>query len=148
MDCAWRARWTWPIAVAAAGLLAAGAACAPVPATPSPAASPAAPAASTPAAAKPAQKAPAAVNVPAEAEAAVQAARQQAASRLNVDAGRLTLMRVESRQWRDSSLGCPQPGQMYAQVITPGYLVVIAGPNQQQLAFHTDTRGRAVLCEP
>ncbi|QPC84694.1 LysM peptidoglycan-binding domain-containing protein [Phototrophicus methaneseepsis] len=27
----------------------------------------------------------------------------------------------QERQYSDSSLGCPQPGEMYAQVITPGY---------------------------
>ena len=30
----------------------------------------------------------------------------------------------ESVQWSDASLGCPQEGMLYAQVITPGYKLV------------------------
>ena len=35
----------------------------------------------------------------------------------------LTRQRVYAVEWPDSSLGCPQQGRSYLQVITPGYLV-------------------------
>jgi hypothetical protein len=68
-----------------------------------------------------------------------------AAARLGQPAAQLRVERVEQREWGDSSLGCPQPGSFYAQVITPGYLLVVAG-GPKRLEYHTDTRGRAVMC--
>jgi hypothetical protein len=38
----------------------------------------------------------------------------------------LKLLTSEQAQWSDSSLGCPQPGVMYAQVITSGYVLRFA----------------------
>jgi hypothetical protein len=76
---------------------------------------------------------------------AIDAALADAANRLGVPRAQLRAARVERREWPDASLGCPQPGMMYAQVITPGYLVVVAGASKQ-LEYHTDTRGRAVFC--
>lgn len=76
----------------------------------------------------------------------VDAVLKAASTRLNIPAAQLRVERVESREWNDSSLGCPQPGMMYAQVITPGYLVVVAGGGKR-LEYHTDTAGRAVLCK-
>ena len=70
---------------------------------------------------------------------------RDAQPRLAVAANQLTVERVESREWGDTSLGCPQPGMMYAQVITPGYFIVIAGGGKR-LEYHTDTRGRFVMC--
>jgi hypothetical protein len=37
----------------------------------------------------------------------------------------ITIERAEAVVWSDGSLGCPQPGMMYLQVLTPGYLVVL-----------------------
>jgi hypothetical protein len=78
------------------------------------------------------------VAIPAEAEAAVSAALRL------VGAG-ATLVSVEAVEWNDASLGCPQPGMMYAQVITPGYLVKVLVDGQPR-EVHTDGRGRAALC--
>jgi hypothetical protein len=48
-------------------------------------------------------------------------------------------------EWTDSSLGCPQAGQAYSPVITPGYIVVLAvGPTNYEV--HTDLSGTAVIC--
>ncbi len=37
----------------------------------------------------------------------------------------LRLIEVEARDFSDSSLGCPEPGMSYLQVITPGHRVLI-----------------------
>src|SRR5262245_1325042 len=37
------------------------------------------------------------------------------------------LLSSEQTQWSDSSLGCAQPGAMYTQVITSGYVLRFAG---------------------
>jgi hypothetical protein len=48
-------------------------------------------------------------------------------------------------QWSDSSLGCPEPGVTYAQVITPGYLIELS-TGGLTYEVHTDLNGRAVIC--
>lgn len=83
-------------------------------------------------------------DLPAPVKAALTAASHDAATLLPADAA-LTVIHAEQRDWPDSSLGCPQPGKVYAQVITPGWLVIIAGPNVV-FAYHTDAAGRAVQC--
>lgn len=75
----------------------------------------------------------------------VQAVVADAAGRLGVPAAQVQVVSVESREWPDASLGCPKPGGFYAQVITPGYLIVV-GAAGQQLEYHTDTAGHFVLC--
>ncbi len=77
---------------------------------------------------------------------AVMAARRALAKERNVQAEDLRLVSIEQQEWSDSSLGCPEPGMMYAQVITPGYLVVFeTGGDRYEV--HTDKNGRAVFCE-
>jgi hypothetical protein len=83
--------------------------------------------------------------VPPEAAAAVEAALTDAASHLGVSRDMLRLGQVQPRDWPDSSLGCPQPGQLYSQVVTPGFLVTIASGGHQ-LEYHTDSRSRVTLC--
>lgn len=70
---------------------------------------------------------------------------RDAASKLGVPASQLRVEQVEARSWSDSSLGCPQPGLLYAQVITPGYLVLVGGAGREPLAYHTDARGTRVV---
>ena len=41
----------------------------------------------------------------------------------------LKLLAGEQTQWNDSSLGCPQPGTMYTQAITTGYVLRFADRN-------------------
>ena len=80
---------------------------------------------------------PADGTVPGEIETA---ARKLLADDLAVDAGDFRLESSESMQWSDASLGCPQEGMMYAQVITPGYRLVfdLAGASH---VVHTNSDG-------
>ncbi len=59
----------------------------------------------------------------------------------------ITITKVESTEWPDTSLGCPVEGGFYAQVITPGYLVTVEYEGQS-FEVHTDLAGHAVTCEP
>ncbi|WP_161569275.1 hypothetical protein [Candidatus Oscillochloris fontis] len=68
-----------------------------------------------------------------------------AAQRSGVDASAVTVLRGAAVEWGDSSLGCPQPGMGYLQVITPGYQVILQAA-QQTYDYHADTRGYFVLC--
>jgi hypothetical protein len=55
------------------------------------------------------------------------------------------VMAFEPRTWPDSSLGCPQPGQVYLDVLTPGYLALVE-IDGQRFEYHADERGNLVRC--
>lgn len=44
---------------------------------------------------------------------------------LAVPADEVQVISVERQEWRDSSLGCPEPGKGYLMVITPGYQIIL-----------------------
>jgi hypothetical protein len=69
-----------------------------------------------------------------------------AAARSGVEVGEVTVMSAELRNWPDGSLGCPAPGMMYTQVITPGYRVLIEAAGEQ-LDYRMNRRGAFRLCE-
>lgn len=73
------------------------------------------------------------------------AAANAAAAHLGVRVDDVTVVSVEPHDWNDAGLGCGETGQMYAQVVTPGYAVIVRAAGRE-LEFHTDSRGRAVLC--
>jgi hypothetical protein len=80
------------------------------------------------------------------AERVIQLARQDMAQELNVSIDEIREVSVEAVEWPDTSLGCPQPGMMYAQVITPGFKVVLAAKGQT-VEYHTDSGRRVVSCD-
>ncbi len=93
----------------------------------------------------PAAATPTAVPVAPTAEpAAVQAVRRELAGRLAVAASRLKAVSVEPVAWPDASLGCPQEGFAYAQVVTPGYRVVMEH-NGQRYTYHTNATASLVV---
>lgn len=64
---------------------------------------------------------------------------------LGLKAGDVQVLIVEPREWPDASLGCPEPGNAYADVITPGYLIVVQAGGEE-FEFHTDERETVVRC--
>lgn len=80
-----------------------------------------------------------------ESPPAVQAALADAAAQLGVGASQLHVDQVTPRDWPDSSLGCPRPDEMYSQIVTPGYLIIITSAGKR-LEYHSDTQSRVVLC--
>jgi hypothetical protein len=68
------------------------------------------------------------------------------AQHLGVAEQDILLQSVEAVDWPDASLGCPQPGLVYAQVITPGYRVLLE-VDAQEYEIHTGGGQTAVLCE-
>ncbi len=67
------------------------------------------------------------------------------AADLDVPPTSLQVVTVEPHDWPDSSLGCPQPDMLYAQVITPGYVIVVE-VSGERFEYHTDERGNIVRC--
>ncbi|HEY3108438.1 MAG TPA: hypothetical protein VGL23_06780, partial [Chloroflexota bacterium] len=76
-----------------------------------------------------------------------EAARAEAARALNVPVDQVTVERVDPVDWRDSSLGCSEPGKVYAQVITEGFRVVVNVGGQRR-EVHTDAAGRRLVFCP
>jgi hypothetical protein len=134
-------------------LLAGCAASPAVPPTATPPAATATPAAQPPATTSPAQPQPVSPQEKAIVDKLddagrqmLAAARDDLAGRLKVKPDQVRLVKAEIMRWSDSSLGCPQPGMMYAQVITPGYqfILEVDGKEYDYRASQT----RVALCEP
>lgn len=89
---------------------------------------------------------PAAQPSPAPAVAAlVDQVRRDLARRLGVEPSAIAVARTEAVDWPSTALGCPEPGKVYAQVITPGYRIVLEHDGRQY-PYHTDRSQRFVLC--
>jgi hypothetical protein len=71
----------------------------------------------------------------------------EAARYKGVAVSSVSVLKVEAKEWPDSSLGCPQPGQYYAQIITPGWLAEIKAAGMT-LEYHTDqSANKIVFCK-
>lgn len=76
----------------------------------------------------------------------IEKAKADLAGRLAVSANEINLIEATSVTWPDSSLGCPQEGMVYTQVLTPGYLILLEqGGNTFE--YHAGSRDTIVTCE-
>lgn len=76
--------------------------------------------------------------------AAVEAALAQAASDFGVSRAEVELSNYSEQLWPSTALGCPEPGTSYAQIVVPGYQVVVS-IDQTVAIYHTGD-GRAIRC--
>ncbi len=83
---------------------------------------------------------------PGGAQPAVELAKADLADRKGIDKEQITVVSVKAMDWPDASLGCPQEGMMYAQVITPGYMIVLSHEGETY-QYHSDRGVRVVYCE-
>ncbi len=72
-------------------------------------------------------------------------AQADLAQRIGAATASISVVSAEPVEWRDASLGCPIPGVMYAQVITPGYKIVLEAGGKQYNYHASTTTVR--LCE-
>ncbi len=77
---------------------------------------------------------------------AVLAAVRWLAEQRDIPPEEITVASWEPVDWPDTSLGCPEPGMMYAQVIVPGYLVMLE-VRGEIFRVHTDRAGQR-FCSP
>lgn len=79
---------------------------------------------------------------------AVQAARTEFATSLGIPLGAVQVVSVQEVTWNDGALGCPQPGQSYIQVLTPGYRIVLEAQGQRA-EYHTTQgeRPHVIRCD-
>jgi hypothetical protein len=68
----------------------------------------------------------------------------EAAGSAGVAPAEVQVLSFEPREWPDASLGCPRPDQAYAQVISPGYAVVVR-VRGVAVEYHADRR-QVVRC--
>jgi hypothetical protein len=75
----------------------------------------------------------------------VEEAIRDLSAQLNVEREDIVVEEALAVDWRDSSVGCPEPGMGYLTVITPGYWIVLK-VGSEAYYYHADTRGRLVHC--
>jgi hypothetical protein len=83
---------------------------------------------------------------PPSAQALVDRAVADAAGQTGLDPTQVRVVSVMAVDWPNSGLGCPEPGQAYAQVITPGFAIVVDAAGTR-LSYHTDQSDRLIACE-
>jgi hypothetical protein len=67
----------------------------------------------------------------------VDMAKSDLAKRLNISEEQIHFVKQEKKDWPDTSLGFPEEGKMYAQVVTPGFVIILeAGGKQYE--YHSD----------
>ena len=57
-------------------------------------------------------------------------ARNKVAAQINADVAETSIISSQEVQFSDSSMNCPQPGMMYAQVVSDGYQVMVLAREQ------------------
>ncbi len=85
------------------------------------------------------------IAIPAEAQTVVDLVLEDAAVQLDVDPQVISVTAIEAVDWPDSSLGCPEDGGVYAQVISPGYRITVSD-GTATLEYHTGLNDAFVLC--
>lgn len=87
-------------------------------------------------------------NIDACEEQAVALARDDLAEREGVPAETIFVESAELVQWPDTSLGNPQPDMAYAQVITPGFKLILSIEGRDNVyEYHTDLGNVVTLVE-
>ena len=68
------------------------------------------------------------------------------AERLDTAVDAVTVVSVEEVTWRDSALGCPEPGRMYAQGLVDGHRIVLSAAGEEY-EYHSGGTREPFLCE-
>ena len=76
----------------------------------------------------------------------IEKAKVDLAQRLSISISRINLIETKDVFWADTSLGCPQQGITYAQVQTPGYLIILES-NGNEFEYHANIHNYVFYCE-
>ncbi len=79
-------------------------------------------------------------------ESLIEKAKEDLAQRLSISTTEISLVESIAVEWSDSSLGCPQQGMFYLQVITPGYLIRLQALDRV-FEFHTNKGDQIIYCD-
>lgn len=84
-------------------------------------------------------------STPPPVEKFVSLSKKDLASRLQIDASTISLVKTENINWLNAALGCPRPGKVYPQGRVPGYRIWLNAEGKEYL-YHTDYHGQLILC--
>ena len=76
----------------------------------------------------------------------IEKAKENLAQRLSIGTDQISLLKAAEVVWPDSSLGCPQEGTVYTQVLTPGYLIVL-GYGVDTFEYHASQGNSLTTCK-
>ena len=79
-------------------------------------------------------------------QALIERAKADLAERSSIPASEIKAIETKEVFWPDASLGCPQPDIAYAQIPTPGYLIMLVYSGNE-FEYHADTHGNTLYCE-
>ncbi|MBK5332266.1 MAG: hypothetical protein JJD93_09865 [Ilumatobacteraceae bacterium] len=68
------------------------------------------------------------------------------ADRLQIDASKIVAVSAQAMSWPDKSLGCPQPGMAYNQVMVDGALIHLS-VNGTSYSYHSGGSRAPFLCQ-
>lgn len=80
-------------------------------------------------------------------EKIVAQAKDDLAKRSGISVDQITLVQVQTVTWPDGSLGCPQPGMMYPQVLVDGLLIQLRAKGDVY-EYHSGGNRAPFLCKP
>ncbi|MFO8035606.1 MAG: GerMN domain-containing protein [Anaerolineales bacterium] len=92
----------------------------------------------------PATPTPTSEEVEGEAEALIKLAKADLSQREGLDISDITVQSVNEKVFSDASLGVPEPGKSYAQVQTPGYIIVLKAEGETYEYHGAESRVVAV----
>ena len=75
----------------------------------------------------------------------IEKVKEDLAGRLSITTMQINLVEATEVEWNDSSLGCPQPGMEYLQVITPGYLIKLE-TSGNLYEYHSNRDSYFIFC--
>ena len=62
------------------------------------------------------------------------------------DTSTIKVTAVEAVEWSNAGLGCPKAGMMYAEVITPGFRILLEAASKTY-EYHSNRKTKVVLCQ-
>jgi hypothetical protein len=83
----------------------------------------------------------------ADLQSVLDAAKRDAANRLDIDPATIAVETALRVTWSDGSVGCPVAGMQYTQALVPGYRVILRAGGQR-FDYHAAANGHLVLCPP
>ena len=76
----------------------------------------------------------------------IEIAKENLAQWLSIAKYQINVVEAREVVWSNASLGCPQPGMLYAEVLTPGFLILL-NVNGQDYEYHAGKNSDAFYCE-
>jgi hypothetical protein len=80
--------------------------------------------------------------------AAIEQAKKVVNEKLAVPRSDLAVESATAATWPSAALGCPEKGEMYAQVVTEGFRVLLVGKEKEKRYEVHVAGARAALCTP